>query len=85
MQTLTPDTFTRPAPVCTEIWKILGETHRGTGIYNRCAAGAGWPRHWVRAETYPVTITRTSGPAKSGTYAVCSQGNDGTFCCRRPR
>ena len=72
-----PDTFTVSAPVCTEIWKILGET-QGTGIYNRCAADAGG--HAVgAAKTYTVTVTRTSGKKKSGAYAVSQAGNDGTF------
>ncbi|HXH78296.1 S8 family serine peptidase [Nocardioides sp.] len=76
-QSLTPDTFTSSAPVCTEIWKILGRT-TGTGIYNRCAADAGGQAAGS-TRTYPVTITRTSGKAKSGTYALSLRGNDGTF------
>ncbi len=76
-QGLQPDTFTASAPVCTEIWKILGET-TGTGVYNRCAAGAGGQAPGS-TKTYPVTITRTSGKAKSGTYALSLRGNDGTF------
>lgn len=76
-QGLTPDTFTASAPVCTEIWKILGETS-GTGVYNRCAADAGGQAPGS-TRTYPVTITRTSGKAKSGTYALSLRGNDGTF------
>jgi subtilisin family serine protease len=71
-----PDTFTVSAPVCTEVWKILGET-TGTGLYNRCAAGAGGQAAG-EAKTYDVTITRTSGKA-SGTYDVSLIGNDGTF------
>ncbi len=76
-QTVTPNTFTVSAPVCTEIWKILGET-QGTGIYNRCAAGQGG--HAIgQKRNYTVTVTRTSGPKKSGTYALSLQGNDGTY------
>jgi len=76
-QTLSPSTFTVTAPVCTEIWKILGET-TGTGIYNRCAAGQGG--HAVgEKRNYTVTVTRTSGPTKSGTYALSLLGNDGTY------
>jgi hypothetical protein len=76
-QTVRPDTFTVSAPVCTEIWKILGETV-GTGIYNRCAAGQGG--HAVgEKRNYKVTVTRTSGAKKSGTYALSLRGNDGTF------
>jgi hypothetical protein len=76
-QGLKPDTFTSSAPVCTEIWTILGRT-AGTGVYNRCAAGAGGQAPGS-TKTYPVTITRTSGKAKSGTYALSLRGNDGTF------
>ena len=76
-QGLQPDTFTSSAPVCTEIWTILGRT-TGTGVYNRCAAGAGGQAPGS-TKTYPVTITRTSGKAKSGTYALSLRGNDGTF------
>jgi len=71
------DSFTVSAPVCTEIWKILGET-TGTGAYNRCAAGQGG--HAVgEKRNYTVTVTRTSGPTKSGTYALSLLGNDGTY------
>jgi subtilisin family serine protease len=76
-QGLTPNTFTSSAPVCTEIWKILEQT-TGTGVYNRCAADAGG-QEAGSTRTYPVTITRTSGKAKSGTYALSLRGNDGTF------
>lgn len=76
-QGLSPDEFTASAPVCTEIWKILGET-TGTGVYNRCAADAGGQAPGS-TRTYPVTITRTSGKSKSGTYALSLRGNDGTF------
>lgn len=76
-QGLNPDAFTVTAPVCTEIWKILGET-TGTGIYNRCAADAGGQAPGS-TNTYPVTITRTSGKAKSGSYTLSLRGDDGTF------
>ena len=33
-------TIETSAPVCSEIWKILGR-NVGTGLYNRCAANAG--------------------------------------------
>ena len=71
-----PDTFTVSAPVCTEVWNILGRT-TGTGLYNRCAPGDGGHAAG-EAKTYDVTITRTSGKA-SGSYAVSLVGNDGTF------
>ena len=71
-QGLNPDSFTVSAPVCTEIWQELGNT-TGTGIYNRCAAGEGGQAAGS-TRTYPVTVTRTSGKAKSGTYApICAR------------
>ena len=76
-QSLTPNTFTVSAPVCTEIWKILGQT-TGTGVYNRCAADAGGQAPGS-TRTYLVGITRTSGAVKSGFYALSLLGNDGTF------
>jgi subtilisin family serine protease len=72
-----PDTFTVSAPVCTEVWKILGKT-TGTGLYNRCAPGAGGQAAG-EARTYDVTVTRTSGGKASGSYAVSLIGDDGTF------
>ena len=71
-----PDAFTVSAPVCTEVGKIVGLTS-GTGLYNRCAAGAGGQAAGEQ-RTYDVTITRTSGKA-SGTYDVSLIGDDGTF------
>ncbi len=76
-QGLKPDSFTTSAPVCTEVNKIIGQT-TGTGLYNRCAAGAGG-QSAGSTRTYPVTITRTSGKAKSGSYALSLRGDDGTF------
>lgn len=75
---LRPDAFTVSAPVCTEVWTILGRT-TGTGLYNRCAAGAGGQAPG-EARTYDVTVTRTTGNAKgSGTYSASLLGDDGTF------
>jgi len=74
---LKPETFTVSAPVCNEVWNILERTS-GTGLYNRCAAGDGGPVAGT-ARSYPVTITRTSGPAAARTYRVSVKGNDGTF------
>ena len=70
-----PDTFTVSAPVCTQVWTLLGRT-TGSGLYDRCAAGEGGAVGASR--TYEVTVTRTSGKA-SGSYAVSLVGNDGTF------
>lgn len=70
-------TIETTAPVCTEIWKILGET-AGTGLYNRCSASAGGQAPG-ETRTYDVTLKRTTGKAKSGTYALTFKGNDNTF------
>ncbi|MBC7374075.1 MAG: S8 family serine peptidase, partial [Frankiales bacterium] len=72
----TTDLFSISAPVCTEVWNVLERT-TGSGLYNRCAAGAGGQAPG-EAKTYPVTITRTTGAA-TGTYATSIIGNDGTF------
>ena len=74
---LTPTTFTVKAPVCTEIWKLLGET-TGTGVYNRCAADAGGQAPGS-SKTYPVAITRTSGASKPITYNLKLVGDTGAF------
>ena len=74
---LKPQGFTVSAPVCNEVWTILERTS-GTGLYDRCAAADGGPVAGT-ARSYPVTITRTSGPAASGTYRISVKGNDGTF------
>jgi subtilisin family serine protease len=72
---LSPVAFTASAPVCTEIWKILGRT-TGTGIYNRCAADAGGQAPGT-SKTYPVSLTRTSGAAKPITYNLSLAGDTG--------
>jgi len=76
-QELRTASFDVSAPVCTEIWNILGRTS-GTGLYDRCAADQGGAVAGT-ARTYPVTITRTTGPAGSGTYRLRLKGDDGTF------
>ena len=82
-QNLRPDTFTVSAPVCTEIWKILGETP-GTGIYNRCAAGQGG--HAVgQKRNYTVTVTRTSGARRAGPTRSRCAGTTAPTRCRRRR
>ena len=78
----TTDQFSFTAPVCTEVWSILSRT-QGTGLYNRCAAGAGGHAPG-QAKTYPVTVTRTTGARGAGKYAVSVIGNDGTFSVTSP-
>ncbi|MEV1285777.1 S8 family serine peptidase [Micromonospora sp. NPDC049679] len=70
--------YTADAPVCTPISEFLATPHRGTGVYNRCAADAGG--HKVgEAKSYTVKVTRTSGPARSVIHAISWRGEDGTF------
>jgi hypothetical protein len=69
--------ITTSAPVCTEVWNVLGKSS-GTGIYNRCSPDAGGQAPGT-TKTYAVKLTRTTGKAKSGTYALWLKGNDGTF------
>jgi hypothetical protein len=76
-QNLTASHIDTSAPVCTEIWKLLGRDI-GTGLYNRCADGAGGQAP-NSSKSYNVTLTRTDGPAQSGNYKLSFLGNDGTF------
>jgi subtilisin family serine protease len=66
------------APVCTPISGFLATPNRGTGIYNRCAVGAGGQQAG-ESKKYTVNITRTSGPNKDVKHALRWVGNDGTF------
>ncbi|MFV2017140.1 S8 family serine peptidase [Micromonospora sp. LOL_023] len=66
------------APVCTPISEFLATPHRGTGVYNRCAAEDGGHRPG-QTKVYPVTITRTTGPANNVLHRLNWVGNDGTF------
>jgi subtilisin family serine protease len=70
--------YTVSAPVCTAISQFLATPNRGTGVYNRCAAGAGGQRAGER-RSYDITITRTSGPAGARPHSLSWLGNDGTW------
>lgn len=70
--------YTVSAPVCSALSHLLSEPGKGTGVYNRCPAGAGG-QSIGEAKTYDVTITRTAGPANDVTHALTWVGNDGTF------
>lgn len=74
---LTASRITTKAPVCTEIWKLLGRD-TGTGLFNRCAADGGGLAAG-QSETYNVTLTRTTGSAKPRAFNLGFRGNDGTF------
>lgn len=76
-QGLQPDTFSVQAPVCTEIWQLLGRT-TGTGLYNRCAPDRGGAVAGVK-RSYPITVTRSSGAPTAGPHRLSLQGDDGTF------
>ncbi len=65
------------APVCTEIWGLLGR-NIGTGLYNRCSADAGGQAPDSR-KVYTVTLTRTAGAEGNRRYALRLKGDDGTF------
>lgn len=75
-------TFTSSAPVCTPISGFLTTPNVGEGIYNRCASASGGQRPGER-KSYPVTVTRTSGPAGAVVHEVTWVGNDGTFRSRK--
>lgn len=73
-----PSRYDVSAPVCSALSSYLSEPGRGTGIYNRCPAGAGG-QVAGRTRTYRVQITRRSGPTGSREHALRWRGNDGTF------
>jgi hypothetical protein len=74
--------YTSSAPVCTPLSGFLATPNVGTGIYNRCAADAGGHAPG-QAKSYPVTLTRTSGPARAIIHRIRWVGNDGTFSSPR--
>ncbi len=74
----TPREFTVSAPVCSPLSGFLATPDRGTGVYNRCAFGEGGQRAG-ETRNYPVTITRTTGPAGAVTHDLSWIGNDGTW------
>ncbi len=74
----TADTVTVSAPVCTPLSGKLVTPHRGSGLFNSCAPGAGG--HAAGEErTYELTVTRTTGAEGPVPYAVGLKGNDGTY------
>jgi hypothetical protein len=75
---VTTRSYTVDAPVCTPISDFLATPDHGTGIYNRCAATEGGHRAG-QTKSYPVTITRTSGPNRAIAHTLRWVGNDGTF------
>ncbi len=73
--------YTVSAPVCTPLADFLTTPGTGVGIYNRCASTEGGQTAGT-SQVYPVTITRTSGEARSRQHTLTWQGNDGTFRSR---
>lgn len=74
--------YTTNAPVCTPLSGFLKTPNRGTGLYNRCAAGDGG-QVVDRAKSYGLQITRTSGSTAAVRHNVRVVGNDGTFSVPR--
>lgn len=70
-------TIDTSAPVCTEIWGLLGR-NIGSGLYNRCSADAGGQAPDSR-KVYSVTLNRTTGAPGNRRYALRLRGDDGTF------
>ncbi len=71
--------YTSRAQVCTPLDDFLATPNRGTGLYNRCAPGAGGGQSPGQARVYPIDITRTSGPSRAVAHRVSIVGNDGTY------
>ncbi|SCL21726.1 Subtilase family protein [Micromonospora pallida] len=72
------DDVTVSAPVCTVLSGQLRTPHRGSGLFNDCAPDSGGQRVG-ESRSYPVTLTRTSGPADPVRYQLRLVGDDGTF------
>ncbi len=75
---IAPRGYTVDAPVCTPLSDFLATPGRGTGIYNRCTPAEGGQRAG-QTKSYPVTITRTTGPNLPLLHTLRWVGNDGTF------
>nr|WP_296066432.1 S8 family serine peptidase [uncultured Actinoplanes sp.] len=70
--------YTSSAPVCSPLSDFLATPDRGTGIYNRCAAGAGGLKAG-QTKTFTVKLTRTSGPNKNITHRLSWLGDKKSF------
>jgi subtilisin family serine protease len=70
--------YTSSAPVCTPLSDLLATPNRGTGIYNRCAVGAGGQKVG-EARKYTVRLTRTSGPNAAIKHNLKWRGAYGAF------
>ncbi|MFF2775806.1 S8 family serine peptidase [Streptomyces sp. NPDC058052] len=74
----TADAVTVSAPVCTPLSDKLVTPHRGGGLFNSCAPGAGG-QAVGEERTYELTVTRTAGAAGPVAYEVGLKGGGGTF------
>ncbi|BCB89631.1 hypothetical protein Psuf_069440 [Phytohabitans suffuscus] len=66
------------APVCTPLSGFLVTPGKGSGIYNRCAAGSGGQRAGDK-KSYTVKITRRSGPKGAVKHVVRWIGDGGFY------
>ncbi|MER5740278.1 S8 family serine peptidase [Streptomyces sp. NPDC002262] len=74
----TADAVTVSAPVCTPLSGRLVTPHRGSGLFNSCAPGAGG-QAVGEERTYELTVTRTTGPDAPVAYETGLKGGGGTF------
>ncbi|MGW6558989.1 S8 family serine peptidase [Streptomyces hydrogenans] len=74
----TADAVTVSAPVCTPLSGKLVTPHRGSGLFNSCAPGAGG-QAVGEERTYELTVTRTTGSDLPVAYEVGLKGDEGTF------
>jgi subtilisin family serine protease len=70
--------YTSSAPVCTSISEFLAEPGRGTGIYNRCAAGSGGQKAG-QSKSYTIELTRTTGPNQAIRHTLSWMGDKIAF------
>jgi subtilisin family serine protease len=77
-RTVKARTYTSSAPVCTPFSDQLETAGQGTGIFNRCAAGAGGLKAG-QSKTYTVKLTRTSGAKGSTVHRLTWVGDKGSF------
>ncbi|MFD4374426.1 S8 family serine peptidase [Streptomyces sp. NPDC058486] len=74
----TADALTVSAPVCTPLSGRLVTPHRGSGLFNSCAPGAGGQAVGER-RTYELTVTRTTGSDRPVRYELGLKGDDDSF------
>ena len=70
--------YTSSAPVCTALSEFLTPAGRGTGVYNRCAVGAGGQKAG-QSRVYNVQVTRTTGPDRNVRHTLTWLGDKSRF------